>query len=367
METNTTGVAIVGGGLAGLALADQLEQAGVDYRVFEARGQLGGRIESATVSGASFDLGPAWFWSVQPRMVGLCRRLNVPVFEQYSRGEILLEDAERRVHRGAGYASMEGSLRIEGGAGALIRALAGELPDGRVLLGAPVSGVSADGQLVLADGSHWQAGSIVLALPPRIAAGLRFQPTLDARQVELLDGIPTWMAGHAKFVAVYEQPFWRAEGLSGDAMSRSGPLMELHDASPAGGEPGALFGFYGVPAHIRRDHENELIEASLAQLGRLFGTRATQPVRTFLRDWATTPEIASPADHQPPMHHPAYGVPEALEGLWDGRLFFAGSEMASHNGGFMEGALERADAVARKLVGNTHRAPSDAFPNEKIY
>ncbi|MEM1154111.1 MAG: hypothetical protein AAGI44_08210 [Pseudomonadota bacterium] len=52
-----------------------------------------------------------------------------------------------------------------------------------------------------------------------------------------LGGVPTWMAGQAKVVAVYESPFWRDSGFSGDAMSRKGPLIEIHDASPASGEP----------------------------------------------------------------------------------------------------------------------------------
>ncbi|TDT41451.1 flavin-dependent amine oxidoreductase [Halospina denitrificans] len=353
MAKNSTGVAIIGGGLAGLALADHLQRSGVDCQVFEARDRLGGRVESANCLGATFDLGPAWFWSIQPRMLKLCQRLRLPVFEQHSAGDLLFEDAERRVHRGAGYASMEGSLRIEGGASALINALARGLPQERLHLGTPVREVVANGQITLADRSLWQAERIVLAVPPRIAAELHFEPALDPRQRQLLTDIPTWMAGHAKLVAVYDEPFWRTDGLSGDAMSRSGPLMELHDASPQSGQPGALFGFYGVPAQVRRDHRDELIQASLAQLGRLYGVQAERPVQTFLRDWALESEIATQADHQPPPNHPVYGLPQELNGLWDGRLLFAASEMAPRNGGFMEGALEQAEAVAQQLL-RTH-------------
>lgn len=351
MAINSTGVAIIGGGLSGLALAEHLQRGGLDYQVFEARDCLGGRVASVNCRGAAFDLGPAWFWSIQPRMVTLCERLQLPVFEQHSEGDLLFEDAERRVHRGAGYASMEGSMRIEGGALALINGLAQELPPERVRTGSPVAEVASNGRITLTDGSQWQAETIVLAVPPRIAAELHFEPALEPEQRRLLNGIPTWMAGHAKFVAVYEEPFWRREGLSGDAMSRSGPLMELHDASPQSGRPGALFGFYGVPAHIRADHRDELIQASVAQLGRLFGGQAERPVETFLRDWALEPEIATQADHQPPEHHPLYGLPQELNGLWEGRLLFAASEMAPRNGGFMEGALEQAEAVARALLG----------------
>ena len=348
---NSTEVAIVGGGLAGLALADHLQQAGVDFQLFEARHRLGGRMESVPCAEAAFDLGPAWFWPMQHRMISLCQRLSLPVFEQHSAGDLLFEDAERRVQRGVGYASMEGSLRIEGGAQALIQALAQQLPQERLHLGAPVRAVTSEGTITLADGSGWQADRVVLALPPRIAAELQFEPALEPRVRQRLTDIPTWMAGHAKFVAVYEDPFWRREGLSGDAMSRSGPLMEIHDASPQTGHPGALFGFYGIPAHIRREHQDELVAASLSQLGRLFGAQARQPLQTCLRDWALEPETSTTADHQPPAHHPSDGRPGELEGLWEGRLLFAASEMAATNGGLMEGALEQAEAVAQRLRG----------------
>lgn len=62
---------------------------------------------------------------------------------------------------------------------------------------------------------------------------------------------PTWMAGHAKVVAIYERPFWRDSGLSGFVSSRVGPLQEIHDASPEAGS-GALFGFLGIPVEVRQ-------------------------------------------------------------------------------------------------------------------
>lgn len=140
MAMNNTGVAIIGGGLAGLSLANHLHRSGLDYQVFEACERLGGRVESVYSLGAVFDLGPSWFWSIQPRMAELCQRLRLPVFEQHSVGDQLYEDAERRVQRGAGYASMEGSIRIQGGALALITGLVQELSPKRVHTGAPVRG-----------------------------------------------------------------------------------------------------------------------------------------------------------------------------------------------------------------------------------
>ena len=61
-------------------------------------------------------------------------------------------------------------------------------------------------------------------MPPRIAAhAISFTPNLLPDQMQALQAIPTWMAAHAKVVAVYETAFWRQMGLSGDAMSHTRP------------------------------------------------------------------------------------------------------------------------------------------------
>jgi monoamine oxidase len=38
-----------------------------------------------------------------------------------------------------------------------------------------------------------------------------------------------------------------------------------------------------------------------------------------------------------------------MDGMWAGRLHFAGTEVAPEFGGFIEGTLEAAEAVLRKL------------------
>ncbi|MFX0545751.1 flavin monoamine oxidase family protein [Roseovarius sp. S1116L3] len=346
-----TDVAIIGGGLSGLALARQLQNDGIDFQLFEARNRLGGRIDALKLPGGAVELGPSWLWPGQPRMAALLKDLGLRSFAQYSQGLSLAEDAAGRVHKGAGYASMAGALRIEGGAARLIDALARTLPQERLHLSAPAQALSEAGQVTLEDGRICRAGTTVLALPPRIAARLTTSPALPEPAMRALTAIPTWMAGHAKFVAAYDAPFWRDAALSGDAVSAIGPLAEIHDASGPNGAPAALFGFVGVPADQRRDHAQALKDAAIDQLARLFGPAARAPIATALMDWATAPETATEADRHPPRMHPAYGLPRAVAGLWDGRLLFAGAEMADDMGGLMEGALASANAVAARIGG----------------
>ncbi|MCY6379788.1 flavin monoamine oxidase family protein [Hoeflea prorocentri] len=344
-----TDVAIIGAGLSGLALARRMEQAGTDYVVIEARERIGGRIKTLEYKGARFDLGPSWFWPGQPRMAELVRSLGLAVFDQYAEGDLTYEDEAGRVQRGVGYASMEGSYRLEGGMSALIAGLAAGLADERILTGNAAMSLSLAKGVMLASGGTIRAERYVLALPPRVAAGLVFEPQLSDAQMSTLRSVPTWMAGQAKFVAVYERPFWRQDGLSGDAMSRQGPLVETHDASSPQAGPGALFGFVGVPVQIRQSRQADLKAAALQQLVRLFGNEAGNPLQTALQDWAFETETAAELDHQALSSHPQYGLSPELAGLWGGRLMLCVSETAAEFGGYLEGALAAAETTAMLL------------------
>ena len=349
METD---ILIVGGGLAGLRLADMLHSRGQAFHLVEARNRFGGRVAGEAVGGAQFDTGPAWFWPGQPRIAALIDRFGLRAFEQYTDGLFAYEDASGAVQHGHGPAAMAGSWRLEGGLSALVAALSQAIPARRCSTGDAVVALTRQGdgiEATLAQGGTIRAGRVVLTLPPRVAAGIACAPALPADTVAAMRGVPTWMAGQAKAVAVYETPFWREAGLSGDAMSRRGPLVEIHDASPAQGGPYALFGFVGVPADARTDAE-ALRVAVIAQMGRLFGPRATRPVELLLKDWAADPHTATAEDRAPMYAHPVYGLPPALNGLWDDTLIFGGTEVAPEFGGYIEGAFAAAEEVAARLT-----------------
>ena len=131
-------------------------------------------------------------------------------------------------------------------------------------------------------------------------------------------------------------------------MSRRGPMVELHDASPVSGRCGAIFGFVGVPVGQRAD-QARLRAQVLGQLGRLFGAEAKSPLKLMIQDWAFDPFTAVEADKAPLYAHPRYGMPHALREVWDGRLIFGGTEVAASFGGYLEGALEAAEQSFRSL------------------
>ena len=246
---------IIGGGLSGLALAERLDTQGQDYHLLEARDRFGGRIMTERLEDGYFDMGPAWFWPGQPRIETLIERLGLKKFGQFASGDLLYEGETGRVQQGLGFASMEGSWRLEGGLSGLTEALQSRLPDARKQVNAQVTALEQTGagiRATLSDGSCFDADRVVLAMPPRIVAGLDFSPSLSPAALQAMTSVPTWMAGQAKAVAVYDTAFWREAGLSGDTMSRRGPMVEIHDASAAAGGPYAKPSWRNWCAYLER-------------------------------------------------------------------------------------------------------------------
>lgn len=352
---------VVGGGLSGLAAAIALVADGHEVVLLEAQDRLGGRVLTAGADAGDngrFDLGPTWCWPAhQPRMAALLRRLGLVTFAQPRAGALLYELAPTRQHRVADDGGSDGSIRVDGGMNAVIAALAAELPAGVVRLNQPVTALLATDEGVEVTSTRpdgvaetCSVDVVLCTLPPRLAAAsLSLSPALPAAERARWAAVPTWMAGHAKFVAVYEHAFWRADGLSGAARSQVGPLAEVHDATAPSGQP-ALFGFVGVPAAARQRAGAEAItEAALAQFTRLFGEQAGRPVATYFKDWSADPWVATMADAELPLGHPMYGALPPLPTPWTNRLLLAGTEVAPTHGGYLEGALEAAERAVSQV------------------
>lgn len=376
MTTQHTRIAIVGGGLAGLVAAWKLQQQGVrDVVLFEARANVGGRILSVDSRGSSvdmalpaldrFDLGPSWFWpSMQPQLDRLVAELGLERFEQFEDGDLLVEhSAEQSPQRVRGYVNNPTSMRLAGGTGALVAALHARLDAAVVRTGQTVRQLrlgSTHVELTVNDAAGdptiWHDEQVLLAVPPRLAATrMQFDPPLPPHLARRWQGTPTWMAPHAKYVAVYDTPFWREKGLSGGARSGAGPMGEIHDVSIPGGHA-ALFGFVGVPARVRRQVSDEVLRTHCrAQLVRLFGKRAGAPMGDALKDWAADPLTATDDDQDASDHHAAAPPCSADAGEWHGRLIGIGSEWSEQFPGYLAGAVDAAERGVQQIRTSNDR------------
>ena len=367
-----TTVAIIGGGLAGLHAGRLLLRAGVEFQLLEARERLGGRIltsdETGCVSDEGLDLGPSWFWpGMQPSIGNLVEELGLAVFAQNSEGDVILERTPRETpQRYPGMRQVPESMRLVGGTGSLVTALANGIPRECLQLGARATRVAlGDGEVILtisrADGLNLSlaAKQVIAAIPPRLLeATVSFTPAMEAAVARRWRETATWMAPHAKFFALYDRPFWREVGLSGTAQSMVGPLVEIHDATTASGAA-ALFGFLGIDANQRASvGEATLVRACVEQLGRLFGAQARHPRATLFKDWAADALTATADDKDAGMHP----VPQSgawVAGPWRNCLSLAGSETSMTDPGYLAGAVDAGRQAVGETLGRLGRTAED--------
>ena len=133
--------------------------------------------------------------------------------------------------------------RVVGGSQAISLRMAEELEDS-IVLDAPVQRIEhATGIVTVstAGGVAVEAWRAIVALPPVLAGRITYDPPMPATR----DGLTQRMAmgSVVKCVAVYPEPFWRADGLSGQATSADGPVSVTYDNSPPDGSPGVLLAF----------------------------------------------------------------------------------------------------------------------------
>jgi monoamine oxidase len=357
--SNHYSVIVIGAGLSGLYAAWRLHQKGIDVCVLEARDRVGGRILSLSPDRykGAIDLGPAWLWpAFQARLKGLVRELDIPLFNQYVEGDLLYEQDAQNIQRHAGPSSHTQSYRISGGGQALITALQAQLPAEAIHLQTQVRAISKDGLTIEATQAgadvSYTADHIILALPPRLLSGtIRFEPEPDDQMRKVWNSTPTWMAGHSKMVFIYDQPFWREQGLSGEVFSRFGPLSEIYDGSPADESFYALTSFVGLNAMQRQKiPRDQLLPACIEQLVRLFGEQARGVKQVMVSDWSLEPFTSTDLDLQGIAHHPQYPATSSRS-LWEGKVLLAGTETAREHGGYLEGAIESADEALSILTG----------------
>lgn len=356
MPTEEVETLIIGAGLSGIYAAYLLFQRNQTVVVLEARERIGGRIVSAEHRGFFSDLGPSWYWpAIHPKMARLIQTLNLDGYRQFEAGRGRFQRANGIVHTVGGFASEPNSWRLSGGMTTLVTRLANAIPARTIRCNHPVCQIEKKpagalvsvGELEKTPWVRFQAENVILAVPPRLAAAsILFIPDLSHELTQAMLKIGTWMAGQAKFCALYEEPFWRQKGLSGQAFSECGPLGEIHDGSNNHKGPYGLTGFIGIPA-AQRNQQKFLKAAILSQLEAIFGKPVDQPSTFFYQDWANERFTATPFDQPPMREHPLYRPPAGQTAIWDGTIRFAGTETADQHGGYLEGALSAAErAVA---------------------
>ena len=276
-------------------------------------------------------------WAAEPEDVSL---LHVLFYTRSAGSLELLTDAE-------GGAQQD---RVVGGTQLISIRMAEELGEETVELASPVRAIADEGIWVnvLSDRVSVRAKRVIVAIPPTLAGRIDYAPALPARR----DGLTQRMAQGSvvKCMAVYDQPFWRAEGLSGAVTSVTGPVSVGFDNSPPDGSPGVLLGFLEgraarAAADLTQEERRELVADSF---GRMFGPKAADPVDYVDRAWGADPwSRGCYGGFMPTGAWTDYGA-ALREPI--GAIHWAGAETATAWNGYMDGAVSSGRRAADEVL-----------------
>jgi monoamine oxidase len=241
--------------------------------------------------------------------------------------------------------------RFTTGAQTIANRLAEALSD-RIVLNAPVHTISQDdsGARLESNTLTLTCERVIVALPPTLAGRLRYHPALPGRRDQLTQRMP--MGTVIKVHCIYPTPFWRDEGLTGQASSDTGAVRVTFDNSPPDGSRGVLLGFIeGDEGRVWGQRSLQERRATVLEcLIRYFGERAGQPLEYVEQSWAEEEYTRGCyAGYMPPGVWSSYGP--ALRAPI-GRIHWAGTETATVWNGYMEGAAQSGERAAAEIVGN---------------
>jgi monoamine oxidase len=200
---------------------------------------------------------------------------------------------------------------------------------------------------VVTDTAEFHGKRVIVAMPPTLAARIDYDPHLPALRDQLTQRLG--QGSVIKIIAIYSEPFWRAEGLCGSAYSDTGPVKGVLDCSPVEG-PGVLIGLI-CGADARRWSPRSASErraAVLDQLAVYYGDKAKRPEYVVEKDWSVDPWSRGGYG----MHFPPGVLTQFGPAAWDpiGPIHWAGTEIATEWRLYMEGALQSGEHAAAEVL-----------------
>jgi monoamine oxidase len=220
----------------------------------------------------------------------------------------------------------------------------------RVVYSSPVKQIryGSGGVSVISHKLNVKAKRAIVAVPPALAGRIDFEPGLPAMRDALTQRLPQGVLW--KVAAQYETPFWRQQGLTGTAVSLTGPVNATFDDSPPDGSPGIIFGFVGgdearkfatMPVADRR-------AAVVKNFTDYFGGDAGNPTAYFDTNWPGEKwSRGGPVGVAPPGVLIAYG-PALRQPV--GRIHWAGTETSTYWNGYMDGAVRSGERAAHEVL-----------------
>lgn len=289
------------------------------------------------------DLAIESVWAAEPRDVSL---LHVLFYIACAGNEKTPGTLERLV----GVVDGAQERRFVGGSQRISLEMARRLGKDRIALGHPVRRIEQHRGFarVIADGLTVEGRQVVVTAPPALTALIDYSPPLPVARAQLTQRFPQGSA--IKVQAVYDRPFWRDKGLTGQITTDGAPVRITFDNSPPDGKPGVMLGFiegqaarvYGAKSAAARK------AAVLRQFQDFFGAPGGSPKQYFEMNWGAEQWTRGCyVGYTPPGVLLDYG--EAIRRPV-GRIHWAGAEMATLWNGYMDGAVRSGQAVAAEVL-----------------
>ena len=251
------------------------------------------------------------------------------------------------------FAESEGgaqTTRFVGGTSEIPRRLAALIAD-NIVLEVPVQTIehTADSVTVHCRGGLVAHGRrVIVAVSPTLAGRILYDPPLPGVRDQLTQRLPNGSAMKAFFV--YDEAFWRADGLNGQLISDVGPARMSNDTCLPGDDHGVILLFLeGEQARtFGRLPEDERRAALTAELVRHFGSQAAHPEFYVDGEWSDRQWTRGCYNaNLGPLEWTNYGHALAAP---IGAIHWASTDTATYWSAYMEGAVEAGERAARAVV-----------------
>jgi monoamine oxidase len=239
--------------------------------------------------------------------------------------------------------------RPVGGMGAIHRAVAAELGDA-IHLSQPVRSITQDddGVTVRSDDMVVRACRAIVAVPIAIASQIHYEPMLPMDRSFLHQRMP--LGAVFKIALIYDEPFWRADGLSGQSFSPGSMANLTIDSCTDTGRPGVLTVITEGPVARQMTKLPDTLrkEAVLQAVAERFGDKALSPIDYAEQNWSVERYSGGGMiAHTPPGVLTEFG-PALREPC--GRIHWAGTETSAAMYGFIDGAVRSGERAAAEVM-----------------
>lgn len=232
--------------------------------------------------------------------------------------------------------------------GSVVDMMTERLGSSRIRTGMKVVGIDQDHTEVIVrttSGEEFRSARVIVTVPPPILNSVTFNPSLPSKLQRLQRN--TRMGVVYKAIAIFDKPFWQGK-FGGECLVLDEPHRGIMDVSPPNGLGRLCVLVGGSPArNLDNLDQSSRIELLLGPLAQFLGPRVLEPLEWHEKAWhqdefcgggyMALPLIGTEEGFLPMPHEPV------------GKIHWAGTETAQSHPGYIEGAIQSGQRVAKEV------------------